>query len=337
MISAISGSIQSTQPNDSIKKTGFKALQDSLPLLGEFFKTESIRDYILTQILLAFGHSSDSIVLQALQCLRDTLRYCYPYLSQAHARVVLENVLRLSQKKQPAITIAVLEFLDSLARLEKKMIVKKELEGSATMHNFTEAFAEMMVTLPFELLLEPEKEEFESGLSIHSACVTLLTSVNEIAFKAVKDPTIEYISKAIEMEAELTKQAALRAFEAAILGANMDISDLVEQSSKSIINLLKYSPAICQACLRVMEAMAERYPFTLIQDNICIEWLETAVQIMQKEPALGKFASLVFYSRHLSSRTGQRVEEVSRHATRQLLPEQSGPAGEVLVRDRPES
>ena len=300
VISAISSSIQSTQLNESIKKTGFKALQDGLPLLGHYFRDEKIREYILTQTLLAFKHSSDSIILQSLQCLRDTLRYCYPHISQVHMKVILENALPLAKKKFPSITIAVLEFIDSVARLEKKLTVKRELEGSAVIHGFTDTFAGMMVTLPLELLLENDTEEFESGLSIHSACVTVLTSINELAFVAVRDLTIDYISKAIEPDQELSKQAALRAFEAAILGANVDISDLVEQSSKNIVRLLVYSPTICKASLSVMEAIAERYPFTLIQDNICVDWLEIAVKIMQEDPGLGRFVTQVFYSKQSS-------------------------------------
>lgn len=289
IISGLVRGLADEQKNEEIKLTAIKALQDALPLLQSKLQDETLRDFLLSLVMKSCCHSSEEIELKAVQCLIDMIKSCYQYLTLHHMDVIVERTLNLLKSDRTSITIAIAEFWSVVAKHELKLEVARKIDSSITAHHFIQHFAQQLIKELLLILLKRDTDDIEAGLSLHGAVYDCLVSVNHMAGEANKNICMEFIDVMIGSEGEANKVAALLCFEALILGAEWDVTDLIVSSFTTVLNFVQVNPILCKASLKVIKAISSRYPELLLRDTVCVEWLELLVKLLQSNIHLGTF------------------------------------------------
>ena len=201
IMAGIATGLAEEQTNEEIRLAAIKGLQDSIPFFSDMMKQANIREHFLSLILRNCAQQNEEIVLKSTQCLIDIFKGCYPYLSTRYMDVILESTLKLMKKPMPAIVIANTEFWNSVARYEAKLQFTQTLgeEQGIVLHNFTSNYAKQVTICLLENLMKKDKEDTDSGLSMHSASIECLTNINSLGFDNNKDVNIEFISSSLAL------------------------------------------------------------------------------------------------------------------------------------------
>ena len=287
IIKGISRGVVEEQNNKEIKLTAIKSLQDALPLIAWKLADQEIRDFVLNSILKGTSNQSQEISLKSVQCLLDLFKACYPHLSARYMDVITDRTLLLIRSRTASIVIAATEFWNAVALHEVKLTERRQFDVKVICHGFANTYARPVTQALLQNLLEKEKEDIESGLSIHAATFACLSHIDAVGFGNTRDLNIEFISGAISKPEETFKVAGLLCFEAMISGCTVNISELVTLSYEAILGFLKVSPTLCRASLKVMREISCKYPEILLEDKVCVEWLEMLVKLIQSNYDLG--------------------------------------------------
>lgn len=258
-------------------------MQDSLPFLDEKLREEEIRDFLLTLIIKACNHPNEEIAHKAVQCLIDMFRGCYAYLTMRHMEVLVDQTMALLKSRSTSIAIAITEFWNTVAKYESKLERKKKVEEKTVIHYFMPQVAEAVTKELLLTLLKRDDEDIESGMSLHGATYNCLISINDIAGDAIKGMNLEFIDKLIESEERANKVAALLCFQAMILGSRQDVSQLICSSILTVFKFITVDQVLCKSALKLIHAIAVKYPIILLKDALCVEWLEVLMKLLQGE------------------------------------------------------
>jgi len=286
MLTGIAKGLKETQTNEDIRKTSIVALQDSLTFLTEILEEEPIMELVLTLALRAALSENQEIAVKALEVLSDLYKACYHKLTDKYMRVLADKTIECIKSKTPSIAIAATEFWNSAAYLENKRERKRRFDESVAFHNHVAGYAQQLTVALLENLMKKDSEE-ESGKSVHRATFEALTSVNRLGSQSNREVNFEFIKLNINAKDEQLQISALTCFEAMILGSQGDTSDLVLSSIEFILKILRQSINICKAVLRLLRSLAEKYPHILLNDKVCVEWLELSLTIYLQDPSLG--------------------------------------------------
>ena len=286
MLTGIAKGLKETQTNSDIKKTSIGALQNSLAFLTELLEEEPVMELVLSLALRAALNANLEIAVKAVEVLIDLYKICYHKLTDKYMRVLAEKVIECIKNKNPSIAIAATEFWNSAAYLENKRERKRRFDESVVFHNHIAGYAQQLTVALLENLMKKDSEE-ESGKSVHSATFETLTSVNRLGSQSNREVNFEFIKLNINSPDEQRQISALTCFEAMVLGSQGDISDLVLGSIEFILKILKQSINICKAVLKLLRSLAEKYPHILLNDKVCVEWLELSLTVYLQDPSLG--------------------------------------------------
>ena len=286
-IVAIVPGLAETQKNEDIRLTAIKALQDMIPLFKPRMKEDSIREHFLGAIIQNCSYSSEEVVLKATQCLTDIFKNIYEYLSMRYVTVIAEKTLPLLQKSS-AISISVIEFWNSLAIYEEKLVNRASVgDNSIPCQYFINGCQQALTQALLQNLLRKDTEEMDSGLSIHAASRECLAHVNFNCQNANSELNIKFIEAYIGNEE--TKVAALICFEAMVIGAGANVGPIagpVEQSFASMLGIIKSTDQRqVAAALRVLSAESEKIPLVLAHNQNFPQWIELLFVVMSQNPA----------------------------------------------------
>lgn len=316
-IVAIIPGLAETQKNEDIRLTAIKALQDMIPLFKPKMKEDNIREHFLGAIIQNCSYSAEDVVLKATQCLTDIFKNIYEYLSMRYVTVIADKTLPLLQKSS-AISISVMEFWNSLAVFEEKLINRASVgDNTIPCQYFINGCQQVLTESLLRNLLRKDNEEMDSGLSIHAATRECLAHVNYGCQNANSQLNIKFIENYIGNEE--TKVAALICFEAMVIGAGSNIGPIagpVEQSFGSMLSIVKSADQRqVAAALRVLSAESEKIPLVLAHNQNFPQWIEVLFMVMTQNVAhvpivcniLSQTASYVL--RNKSQATTQMMEK----------------------------
>jgi len=295
IIGGIGKGLVEEQRCDENKLTALKALQDALPLFSWKLAEENVRDFLLNIVVQNSNNSNKEIALRSVQALIDLCKKCYPYLSNRYMDVIVDRTLVLMKSNYSSIVVATTEFWNTIAIHEAKLLRKKEFDSRGVVyHGFILNYSKMITQALLTNLLKKEVEDIESGLSVHGATFACLTHINSVGFANNKELSIDFITSAMANSTDDSKIAGLLCFEAMIAGCVEDISELIVRSFEAIMSFLKVNAQLCKASLKVIKEISYKYPDILLEDQLCVEWLELLFKLLQGDFELGVIVAEIF-------------------------------------------
>lgn len=215
-----------------IAETAFKALRDGIPAMGLSLKEQSVREFLISQIVEAINKKS--FVDYCLQALGEFVRCNYSLLNQQYVDVMAKYTLPIMQDTNDEnCCILAMEFWSTMAREEKN------IESNPNLNQFmTGPLGDQLVeTLLQNLCAVQEQDEDANGIAEGAAgCLESIFDNDSTQFQ---HRILDFTGKTIQHENWKYRQASIRAFALLLIGLPTNrAQELVNNSLLSLVNLL---------------------------------------------------------------------------------------------------
>lgn len=249
ILTAIVQGAQKDEPDTSVRLTAINALVNSLEFIGNNFRLETERNYIMEVVCEATQADDTDLQVAAYGAMARIMSLYYEYMGFYMEQALFSLTVNGMRSSNENVACMAVEFWSTVSEEELEIgIAQNEAQSlgntSAVKTSFgfaTAALPEVLPTL-LSLLTKQDEDSDDDDWNVSMAAAACLLLYAQNTGSAVIGPTLEFVERNIGSEDWKNREAAVMAFGSILDGPDItQLTVLIGQALHAIIGLMSDS------------------------------------------------------------------------------------------------
>lgn len=246
ILTAVVQGMRADEPNNEVKLSAAKALDNALEFAKANFENQEERNYIMNVVFECTQSKDQKVVIAGFECLVKIASLYYTKLPQYMQQLFNVTLESIKSSPQP-IALQAIEFWSTIC--DEELYLMEEIatdnemgvQSTVVCHNFIKGAYKFVVPLLLESLTKQEEDADEDTWGIAMAGATCLNLVSNVLQDEIIDTVVPFVQKFLASPDWHFREAAVMAFGSILEGATNNIVNLIRDALVPLVGLMSDS------------------------------------------------------------------------------------------------